>query len=146
MKSGFFALGLAVGFPMFADAQEHDGSYYCVAEFSAGLIYREALKKWESTRFRPNDKFVVRFKYAGPHPGEYGGESYSDDYFVTVTLSGSDKTEACKTNFWKGSDRIEFTRDDAKRGDCETISAQYTFSLTRRRFQTIFQNWNGLQK
>jgi hypothetical protein len=141
MKSGFsFALGLAIGFPVFAEAQEHDGSYYCVTEFSGGVAYDEKSKKWESARFLPTEKFVVHFKYIGPHL-LYGGQSYSDDYFVTVTPSGSDKMETCKTYYKEVSDKIEFTRD-AGRGDCQTLLHRYTFGLKYKRFLRTFE-WGG---
>jgi hypothetical protein len=53
-----------------------------------------------------------------------GDQSYTDDYFVTVTPSGSDKTESCKN--YKGEEKVEFTRD-AGRGDCQTLLERYTF-------------------
>jgi hypothetical protein len=36
-RSFAFALGLTVGFPLFAHAEQHDGSYYCAAEFVGGV-------------------------------------------------------------------------------------------------------------
>jgi hypothetical protein len=138
MKGSFaFALGLAFGFPVFADAnaQQHDGSYYCVAEFVGGVAYDEKLKKWESARFRPHEKFVVHFKYIGPHMcGDQ--DCYTDEYFVTITPSASDKTEACKN--YKGSEKIEFTRG-VGRGDCETPLKRYTFGLKYNRFLATFE-------
>jgi hypothetical protein len=136
-----FALGLAIGLPVFAEAQEHDGSYYCVAEFSGGLAYDEKLKEWKGTRFRATEKFVVYFKYVGPHLPYGGGQSYTEDYFVTVTTSGSDKVETCKTYYNEASDKIEFTRD-VGRGDCQTFLHRYTFGLKYKRFLSTFE-WGG---
>jgi hypothetical protein len=139
MKNGFlFALGLTIAPPVFAQAHPYDGSYYCVTEFSGGVAYDETLKKWESTRFRPNEKFIVQFKYIGPHP-PYAGQSYTDDYFVTITPSGSDKMEACKTYYKEASDRIEFTRD-VGRGDCQTFLHRYIFGLKYKRFLRTFES------
>jgi len=138
LTSGFaFALAFAVVFPSaVAKSQQHDGSYYCVAEFSGGIAYNEALKKWEGVRFRPSHKFVVRFKYAGPHKEADGIQSYGDDYFVTITPSGSDKAEACQDS--KRSDRIEFTSDGV-RGDCGVFPRRYIFNLKHKRFQATFE-------
>jgi hypothetical protein len=133
------ALGLTI-IPLFADAQEHDGSYYCVTELSGGLAYNKTLKRWESTRFRPNDKFVVQFEYVGPHQSDYGGKSYTDDYLVTITESGSDKREACKTYYMKASDRIQFTRGTQLRGDCQTLLNRYQFNLENKRFLAVFES------
>jgi hypothetical protein len=118
-----------------ADAQQYDGSYYCVTEFSGGLAYNETLKTWESTRFRPNHKFVVHFKYSGPFLCG-GQDCYSDLYFVTVTPSGSDKKEACKN--YRGEEKIQFTRD-VGRADCEANFRRYTFGLKYKRFQATFE-------
>jgi hypothetical protein len=135
MKRSFaVALGLAIGVPMIARGQEHDGSYYCVTEFVGGVAYDETLKKWDSTRFRPHEKFVVHFKYAGPHM--VGDQSYTDDYFVTVTPSGSGKTESCKN--YKGEEKVEFTRG-VGRGDCEARLGRYTFGLRYNRFLKTFE-------
>ena len=140
MKISFsFALGFAIGFPVFVEAQQHDGSYYCVTEFSGGVAYDETLKKWESARFRPTGTFIVNFKYVGPHL--YGDQSYTDDYFVTVTPSGSDKTETCRTHNEEVSEKIEFTRG-VGRGDCETSMYRYTFGLKYNRFLRTFE-WGG---
>ena len=141
MKGRFaFALGLVIGFPGFAAAQQYDGSYYCVVEFAGGVAYDEKLKRWDSARFRPHEKFVVHFKYIGPHMLD-GPVSYTDDYFVTITPSGSDKPEACKSYYKEAPDRIVFTRD-VGRGDCETHLHRYTFGLKYKRFLATFE-WGG---
>ena len=128
------------GFPLHSVAQEHDGSYYCVAEFSGGVAYSENLKKWDSARFRPTEKFVAHFKYAGPHQEDYGASAYVDDYFVTVTPSESDKAETCKSRNSERSDRIMFSHGSPVWGGCETILKQYTFSLMNMRFLTVFDS------
>lgn len=132
------ALGFAIVFPVLADAQQqYNGSYYCVDEFAGGVAYDEKQKKWDSARFRPNEKFVVRFQYAGPKMCG-GQDCYADEYFVTITPSGSDKTEACKSDYNGGSDRIEFTRD-VGRGDCQTFPNRYIFGLKYKRFLKTFE-------
>jgi hypothetical protein len=119
-----------------AHAQEHDGSYYCVTEFVGGVAYDETLKKWDSAKFRPHEKFVVHFKHAGPHM--VGDQSYTDDYLVTITPSGSNKTEVCKGWYPEMHDKIEFTRD-VGRGDCQTILRRYIFGLKYNRFLSTFE-------
>ncbi|MFK4650081.1 hypothetical protein ABIF97_000015 [Bradyrhizobium japonicum] len=130
-----FALGLIVGFPGFADAQQYDGSYNCVAEFSGGVAYDEVSKKWDSARFRPSDKLIVRFKYLGPTLCG-GQDCYSDQYLVSITPSGSDKASVCKD--YKGSEKIQFTRD-VGRGDCEANYHRYTFGLKYKRFLSTYE-------
>ena len=132
-----FAFGLAIGFPVFAEAQQHDGSSYCVAEFVGGVAYDEKLKKWDSARFRPHEKFVVHFKYIGPRMCG-GQDCNSDEYLVKITPSGSDKTEACVGWIPEMHDRIQFTRD-AGRGDCEANLRRYTFGLKYNRFLATFE-------
>jgi hypothetical protein len=58
---------------------------------------------------------------------------------VTVTPSGSDKPEACKTYYNVTSEKIEFIRD-VGRGDCQTISRRYTFGLKYKRFLSTFES------
>ncbi len=138
MKCRFaLVVGLAMGLPTSAHAQAKDGSYYCVTEFSGGLSYNETLKRWQSTRFSPKEKFVANFKYAEPHVGA-GGVSYTDDYYVTITPSGSDKTEDCLTYYPIRSQKIEFIRDSW--GSCETHIDRYRFNLTNKRFLQVFEN------
>lgn len=131
-----FAIGILVVLPAPARSQQYDGSYYCVAEFAGGIAYNESLKKWDSATFRPSHKFVVRFKYAGPHKEAEGIQSYTDDYFVTVTRSGSAEAKACRN--YKNLDKIEFTSDGV-RGDCEVFPHRYIFSLKYKRFQATFE-------
>lgn len=132
-----FALGLTFGFPALVNAQTYgDGSYYCVAEFAGGVAYDTKLKRWDSATFRPHEKFIVNFKYIGPH--YVGDKSYTDDYLVTVTPAGSSKTETCKTHYHETSDKIEFERS-VGRGDCETSLHRYTFGLKYKRFLRTFE-------
>ena len=134
-----FALGLTIGFPGFAHAQQYDGSYYCVAEFSGGVAYNERLKKWDSTRFQPSDKFIVHFNYVGPGGSWCGSQDCgTDQYLVSITPSGSNKTEACKTYYKEASDRIEFERT-LGRGDCQTSLHRYTFGLKYKRFLATYE-------
>src|SRR6266540_4114079 len=140
--SSYFTLGFLIGSPALAGPEQHDGSYYCVTEFSGGIAYDERLKKWEGAIFRPSGKFVVYFKYIGPHILEgSGGHSFTDDYFVTITNSGSSKMESCKTYYKETTDKIEFTRD-VGRGDCQAFPYRYTFGLKHNRFLRTFE-WGG---
>lgn len=131
-------VGLAIATPMTAPAQEHDGSYYCVEELSGGLVYNEGLKRWESTRFNPTDKFVVRFKYIGSHPASYDPRLSNDEYYVTVTESGSDHISSCQTNSSPEKDTVEFT-GSAGIGACDALFEHYTFNLRNNRFLKIYE-------
>jgi hypothetical protein len=57
---------------------------------------------------------------------------------LTVTSSGSNKTEACKGWVPEMHDKIDFTREFG-RGDCETILRRYTFGLKYNRFLSTFE-------
>ena len=120
-------------------AQSKDGAYYCVTEFSGGLAYNETLKRWQSATFRPTYKFVTNFKYIGPHINDSGVAPYSEDYYVTITPSGGDKSEDCLTYFLARSEKIEFTIAGGL-GSCETIGARYSFNLKNKRFLRVFEN------
>jgi hypothetical protein len=40
-----------------------DGAYFCTIEFAAGLAYNQTTKRWQSTTFRPKQKFILRLKF-----------------------------------------------------------------------------------
>lgn len=129
------SLGLAICSSVVAETPRHDGSYYCVAEFSGGVAYDERLKKWDSARFRPTDKFIVQFKYIGPHMCG-GVDCLTDEYFVTVARG--DKKEVCKSRWQDEPDKVQFTRG-VGRGDCEADLRRYIFGLKYNRYLATFE-------
>jgi hypothetical protein len=57
-----FRYALAIGpllISTMALSEGKDASYYCTAQFSAGLAFDAQTKRWKETFFKPDEAFVL---------------------------------------------------------------------------------------
>jgi hypothetical protein len=75
-----------------------DGAYFCVPEMSGGLHYNKVTNNWESARFKPGEKFVLRVT-------AHAVAGKLDTYKVTHTPAGTNFTSPCNSD---GNDYAQF--------------------------------------
>ena len=136
-----FALVLAYG--LSATAQPlNDGVYLCTKEFSGGLAYDAKTKKWHSTTFKPDGKFVLRLKYTGQIIEKtFGSEKIAYyQYDIMLTPAGTSEEYSCIDPGGRKTvsirDRLYFR--------CGSLSGYYAFDLQNNRFlQAYLEGYVG---
>ena len=71
-----------------------DGAYVCTVEFSGGLAYNRTTKRWQSTTFRPRQKFILRLKFIETTQEELEAVS---SYHITFTPAGESVAMPCRS-------------------------------------------------
>lgn len=119
--------------PALAKAEIQDASYFCTAEYSAGLAYDKASKRWVSSTFNPRQKFVLALKYAGSRAV---GDKKSDAFDVTVTDAGSNLAVPC----FDWSDPSTSPAVPIRGGNlrCTGTIFEYIFNRDSNRFLSIY--------
>jgi hypothetical protein len=110
-----------------------DGAYFCTVEFSGGLAYNQTTKRWQSTTFRPDRKFVVRLKFIGTKqeelvPGVNVKVTVSS-YDITITPAGMPNAMPCLSE--DGGDAQML---DGPHVECLTGAMEYRFNFQNNRF------------
>jgi hypothetical protein len=79
-----------------------NASYFCTVDFEGGLSFNENLKKWQSTTFLADRKFVLRLKFVASRTQRnyLGDDEPVLDFSVTITDAGSNSPSKCTS---KGS-------------------------------------------
>ena len=130
LRATRFAVAAAFSFgPSFVLAVEQgkDVSYFCVVEFAGGLSFNQKTNKWEGTKFRTDDKFVLRLKFlqSRTEKSHFGEDQQVHDYKVTIIKSGTSSAVAC------GGDSVSVT---AERVECTSTMTNYQFNLENNKF------------
>lgn len=81
-----------------AFGSDYSGAYLCVQEFGGGIHYDEQAKRWESTTFRPDGKFVIHLRKSGEIPAFEGSDVKEDIYNVTISEFGDANAQPCYGN------------------------------------------------
>lgn len=92
------ALGILVTCEGAYAIESKDAAYYCVTEAVAGLSLDKPSQKWQSTHFRPTEKFILKFKHIRSTKERMFPTSEPDvvNYFnITITKSGSNTEAKC---------------------------------------------------
>jgi hypothetical protein len=115
-----------------------DASYYCIVEFAGGLAFNPTLKKWESAKFRPERKFVLKLKYLTTRTQkDYAGRDETvSDFNVTLTASGSNSSEPCLKVGDEWSVVVPISQDDFI--SCTAELSEHYFNLRSNRFLTSY--------
>ena len=113
--------------------QRRDGAYFCTEEFVGGLSYNENTKKWESSRFKPHRKFVLRLKFiqAQSKKKSYGEYNYAE-YETTVTGAGETFAAPCTS----GTSPVERLSYEVM--SCQALFMDYHFHFKTNRFIRAF--------
>ncbi len=116
-----------------------DLAYFCVSEFAGGLSYNATTGKWESSRFRVDAKFVLRFKFLKSRMGKdfLGEDEPVHDYNITLTASGSNYAALCE-DFFRPNDREIITTNDNEFFRCTASLTEYIFNLKSNRFLAAY--------
>ena len=81
-----------------AQAQSSDdSSYFCEPQFAGGLAYNEQRKVWESAKFIPGNKFVLKLKFVAKNMEKNveGRELSVARYIVSITFAGENGGRSC---------------------------------------------------
>ncbi|MGY4502000.1 hypothetical protein ACVWYH_005957 [Bradyrhizobium sp. GM24.11] len=112
-----------------------DASYFCTVESSGGIAFNKSTNKWESTRFRPTEKFVLKMTFSRSfnRKGAFDAERV-DENFVTLTAAGKSYASPCVNYFFYGhsEDNSVPVVDNFFR--CSASSQDYMFNLNTHRF------------
>jgi hypothetical protein len=123
--AAFFLISWASAF-----AEGRDAAYFCVQEAAGGLWYNTGTKKWEGAIFRPDNKFVLRMKYAATRTSDREAVSL---FRITVTPSGSNYASPC-VEF--PSDTVELSSTGWMR--CNANVTDYQFNINTNRFLAMY--------
>jgi hypothetical protein len=116
--------------------QSMDGAYFCTTEFSAGLAYDVNGKRWHSTIFRPDKKFVVRLKFIETTTEKLQvttGKPFTitfDNYDTTITFAGTSDAQSCRSAGLSVARINEFVRSMR----CSTVAEEFIFNAHMNRF------------
>lgn len=108
-----------------------DKAYFCEMQFLAGARYDEQQKKWESARFTPHYRFVLRLKYLEARKNEKLGEA---EHYYRVTLTEAGKSTSMPCFAFKFRDSIDVHIGKARYFSCEDGNREYNFNLQTNRF------------
>jgi hypothetical protein len=108
-----------------------NASYFCTVDFAGGLSFNENLKKWQSTTFRADRKFVLRLKFVASRTQKnyLGHDEPVLDFSVTITEAGSNSPSKCTS---EGSNVV--TVDQFNYVRCSTALTDYVVNLENNRF------------
>lgn len=108
-----------------------DASYFCVAEITGGLRYNERTKKWASTTFKPDAKFVMRMKHlrSETRKDSRGKDEPAQVFDVTITPERGRVTETCL-----GTDEFVVLKSGRMIFRCLGVRHDYRFNLESNRF------------
>jgi hypothetical protein len=128
--SATFASGSTVSDAMAAK----DASYFCTVEFSGGIAFNERFKKWESTTFRPEGKFVLKLKYLKVRTQKdfLGKDETVTDFNVTLTQAGSNLPSPCLSTGDEWSSIVPVSQYDYF--SCYADLSEHYFNLRTNRF------------
>ena len=144
MRGPLIAMALLLGscpFVALAADEGKDAAYYCGDEFSGGVFYNATSKRWESTKFRVSDKFVLRLKFLKSRIDDrLGIEEKVIDYNVTLTTAGTDYSAPCK-NY---PETIITVGEWSSLLRCHVNLSEFVFSLkTNRYLRAYLQGYVG---
>lgn len=109
-----------------AQTVDYSGAYFCAEEYSGGVAYDELTKRWGSTTFRADTKFVLSLAKSG--------ES-AFNYTVTVAHLGEDRS-LCFPPGLSILDSVLIYTDDFR---CEVAPYFiYRFNLSTKRFLSMY--------
>jgi hypothetical protein len=120
-----------------AYSQSRSTSYNCVPEFSGGVRYNSAAKRWEGSVFDPNSaasKFILKLTYLGRHKEISALLLDIDEYTVTISQPVDKIPEFCLG--YDNSLRIETLGEEHNTIKCVTPSNGYDYiiSINSHRF------------
>jgi hypothetical protein len=131
---------LAACVPSAAVAQVNkNAAYFCAAEVAGGLYYNSALKRWEASSFKADQKFVLRLKFlrARVQKGTFifAAEESVTDYEVTITQSGSNFAGGCESD--SGAKEITVV-NELGYVECQWSFGRLKFNLNSNRFLSAY--------
>ena len=132
--SAITPLGLSVSNAM----APKDASYFCTVELAGGLAFNQNLKKWESAKFRPERKFVLKLKYLTTRTQKdfLGKDETVTDFNVTLTAAGSNSSEPCLKTGDEWSETVPISQYDFIA--CTAGLSEHYFNLKSNRFLTSY--------
>ena len=123
-----------VASPAVARFELKDATYFCTAEISAGLAFNKSTKKWESTTFKADEKFVLRMKYLRVRnvKDSLGKEEAVFDFNVSITKAGTNYASPCNSHGSSQQSPITVNQYDVFR--CNSSLMDYVFNGNTNRF------------
>src|SRR6266478_1692918 len=109
----------------------NNGAYFCTAEIAGGLYYNQSAKRWQSSTFQPDHKFVVRVQYLETKKetlAEGIMETYGY-YEISITESGKSFPSPC----WSLGGEHVGKMDRYKQIDCSAGVRDYRFNFEYNR-------------
>jgi hypothetical protein len=142
MRLAYYVIAISAITPLVLSASSamapKDASYYCTVEFAGGLTFNQTLKKWESAKFRPERKFVLKLKYLTTRTqNDYLGTNETvTDFNITLTAAGSNSSELCLKTGDEWSETVPISQNDFI--TCTAGLSEDYFNLKSNRFLTSY--------
>jgi hypothetical protein len=111
-----------------------DASYFCTVEFVGGIAFNQTLKRWDSAKFRPERKFVLKLKYLTTRTQKdlFGKDETVTDFNVTLTEAGSNSPLPCLKTGDDWSAIVPILQYDFV--SCTSGLSEHSFNLKKNRF------------
>jgi hypothetical protein len=115
-----------------------NASYFCTVEFAGGLAFNESLKKWDSAKFLPHRKFVLKLQFIskGIQKDAGGKDQPVADFKVALTEAGTNDGSYCFPQDYKGLPSMIGTFDYL---NCFNFPSEYQFNLKTNRFLSYYK-------
>lgn len=124
----------------FAQVPE-DGSYFCTVESSGGLSFNNSEKRWEGTRFKSTERFVLKLHMTGkrtvPHLFDKNRTDQVYDYDVWLTQAGKSSPSRCFGMYPTPFSEKVVVRS-VTRILCNSSLTEYQFNLETNRFLSAY--------
>lgn len=127
------------------NAEEEDpfeGSYFCVADAAGGVSFDDALNKWDSTRFKTGERYVVNVARHSKTENWLG--ELRTVYTVQVHNHGSGESDAllgnCRTNNPTLHSYNPITHFISEAGElsCRRLGGDWMMNLKNGRFMNTY--------
>lgn len=134
---GFLCLMMAV---RYASAQSGaEQAFFCTVDFAGGLSFNASRKQWQSTHFRPAEKFVLRIRFLGTRTEKIaeGLEMKARDHTLTITPTGTSRANPCvDPRKGSGAPLTLYENDDVL--ECSASLHIYKFNIRANRFLSAY--------
>ena len=104
-------------------SQSKNSSYYCAVDLTGD--------RWYSAK---DQSFVLKMTFIGQH----NSTSQLDDYYVSITPSGSNVPIECRAN-----NRSKVVSAEFNIIRCHALNIYYVFNQRRNRFWRLLLDWNS---
>jgi hypothetical protein len=116
-----------------------NASYFCTVEFAGGLAFNDTSKNWESVKFRPDNKFVLKLQFVSKRLQKNMISEKDEpvaDFNATLTKAGTSEGHPC---FSQDSGQTLSMTGDFDYLSCDYFPSEYQFNLKNNRFLTYYK-------